>query len=400
LIDHRADPAASSRFLSADELPTMNNRNPMPHRVRSRTSPAAALLALFGLLAALQWSPCAAQPFDVHEGDFRIANFPFESGETLPELNLHYRTLGALQRDGQGHAANAVLILHGTGGSGAQFVGSKRGDELFAAELFGPGQPLDVQRYYIVIPDSIGHGRSSKPSDGLHARFPKYGYRDAVQAQFRLLTEGLGVDHLRLVFGTSMGGMHTWLWGERHPGFSDALMPMASLPTQISGRNRMWRRLVIDAIRLDPGWQSGEYKQQPAGLRPAVEMLSLMSSNPVLRQKEAPTLQAADQVTDRLTSEALGSTDANDLLYQVQSSFDYDPGPDLEKISAPLLAINTGDDLINPPELGILEREAGRVPHGRALLIPADDRTVGHGTHTKAVVWKDQLIELLRRSQR
>jgi len=378
----------------------MNHRNPMPPRVTTRRSPAAALCALFGLLVALQCAPCAAQRFDVHEGDFRIANFRFESGENLPELKIHYRTLGVLQHDAQGHATNAVLILHGTGGSGAQFVGTQRADDLFGGELFGPGQPLDIQRYFIVFPDSIGHGKSSKPSDGLHARFPKYGYRDAVQAQFRLLTEALAVDHLRLVFGTSMGGMHTWLWGERHPEFSDALMPMASLPTQISGRNRMWRRLVIDAIRLDPGWEGGEYKQQPSGLRPAAQMLLLMSSNAVLRQKEAPTLQAADQVTDRLTSELLVSTDANDLLYQVQSSFDYDPGPDLEKISAPLLAINTGDDLINPPELGILQREIGRVPHGRAVLIAADDRTIGHGTHTKAVVWKEQLVELLRQSQR
>jgi len=378
----------------------MNHRNPMPPRVTTRRSPAAALRALFGLLVALQCAPCAAQRFDVHEGDFRIANFRFESGENLPELKIHYRTLGVLQHDAQGHATNAVLILHGTGGSGAQFVGTQRADDLFGGELFGPGQPLDIQRYFIVFPDSIGHGKSSKPSDGLHARFPKYGYRDAVQAQFRLLTEALAVDHLRLVFGTSMGGMQTWLWGERHPDFSDALMPMASLPTQISGRNRMWRRLVMDAIRLDPGWEGGEYKQQPAGLRPAVQMLLLMSSNPVLRQKEAPTLQAADQLTDRLTSELLDSNDANDLLYQVQSSYDYDPGPDLEKISAPLVAINTGDDLINPPELGILQREIGRVPHGRALLIPADDRTVGHGTHTKAVVWKEHLVELLRQSQR
>jgi homoserine O-acetyltransferase len=250
-----------------------------------------------------------------------------------------------------------------------------------------------------VIPDSIGHGQSSKPSDGLHAHFPKYGYHDAIEAQYRLLTEGLGVDHLRLVFGTSMGGMHTWLWGERHPDFADALMPMASLPTQISGRNRMWRRLVMDAIRFDPGWEGGEYRQQPAGLRPAVQMLLLMSGNPVTRQQAAPTLHAADELVDKQTAEMLGTTDANDLFYQVQSSFDYDPGPDLEKIAAPLLAINTADDLINPPELGILQKEIGRVPHGRAILIPADGRTIGHGTHTKAVVWKEHLVELLGQTQ-
>ncbi len=375
----------------------MNNKNPVPPRVAAGRSGAAVILALAALLATL---PGVAQPFDVHDGDFKIANFRFESGETLPELRIHYRTLGKLQRGNDGHASNAALIMHGTGGSGAQFIGSKRGDEWFAAELFGPGQPLDVEHHFIVIPDSIGHGKSSKPSDGLHAHFPKYGYHDAIEAQFRLLSEGLGVDHLRLVFGTSMGGMHTWLWAERHPQFSDAYMPMACLPGQISGRNRMWRRLVMDAIRLDPGWQGGEYKQQPPGLRSAVQMLFLVGSNPVLRQREAPTLQAADELLDKATSEQLASTDANDTLYQVQSSFDYDPGPDLEKISAPLLAINSADDLINPPELGILEEQIRRVRHGRAVLLPDDGRTVGHGTHTKAAVWKQYMVELLQQSQR
>jgi len=375
----------------------MSARHPSLSRDTSLRS-AASLV--FAMLIALLCAPCAAQRFEVREGDFRIASFRFESGETLPELRIHYRTLGAVQRDGRGHATNAVLILHGTGGAGTQFIGSKRGDELFAGELFGPGQPLDVQRYFIVIPDSIGHGRSSRPSDGLHAHFPKYGYRDAVEAQLRLLTEGLGVDHLRLLFGTSMGGMQTWLWAERHPDFSDALMPMACLPAQIAGRNRMWRRMVIDSIRFDPSWEGGEYRQQPAGLRPAVQTLLLVSGSPVTRQQAAPSLQSADELMDRSTAELLGSTDANDLLYQVQSSFDYDPGPDLEKISAPLLAINTADDLINPPELGILERQIGRVAHGRAILIPADSRTVGHGTHTKAAVWKEHLVELLKISQR
>jgi homoserine O-acetyltransferase/O-succinyltransferase len=356
-------------------------------------------LLLVPLLMTVVLAPTVGHAFEVTEGDFRIENFRFESGETLPELKLHYRTLGTLQRDAQGRATNAVLILHATGSSGAQFVGSKRGDELFAGELFGQGQPLDVQRYYLVLPDSIGHGKSSKPSEGLHAHFPKYGYRDAVQAQFRLLTEGLGVNHLRLVMGTSMGGMHTWLWAERHPDFSDAFLPMASLPTQIAGRNRLWRRIMIDAIRMDPGWEGGEYKQQPASLRPAVQTLLLMISNPVLRQQEAPTLQAADKMIEESTSQLLASSDANDLLYQVESSFDYDPRPDLEKVSAPLFAINTADDLINPPELGILEHEIGRVAHGRALVIPADRGTVGHGTYAKAVVWKNYLLELLRQSQ-
>ncbi len=356
-------------------------------------------LLLVPLLLAAAWAPALAGAFDVHEGDFRIANFRFESGQTLTELKLHYRTLGTPRHDAQGRATNAVLILHGTSGSGAQFVGSRRGDEMFAGELFGEGQPLDVQRYFLVLPDSIGHGKSSKPSDGLHAHFPKYGYRDAVEAQYRLLTEGLGVNHLRLVFGTSMGGMHTWLWAERHPDFSDAFMPMASLPTQIAGRNRMWRRVVIDAITKDPSWEGGEYKRQPAGLRPALEMLPLMLSNPVLRQKEAPTLQAADRLIDEATDALLAASDANDVLYQVQSSFDYDPGPELEKISAPLMAINSADDLINPPELGILEREIVRVPHGRAIVLPDDGRTIGHSTHSQAAVWRGYMAELLQQSQ-
>jgi homoserine O-acetyltransferase len=371
------------------------NRSKIPiRRWVTRRRPRSIHLLAAALLAALSL-PCPAQGPDLYEADFRIASFRFESGEILPELKLHYRTLGNVQRDSRGHAVNAVLILHGTGGDGTQFIGSKRGDQWFAGELFGPGQPLDSARYFIVIPDSIGHGKSSKPSDGLHAHFPKYGYHDMVKAQFRLLSDGLAVDHLRLIIGTSMGGMHTWLWGERHPDFSDALMPLACLPTQISGRNRMWRRLVIDAIRFDPGWKGGEYRKQPAGLRPAVQMLLLMSGSPTLRQQAAPTMQAADQLIDQATAQMLDSIDANDLLYQVQSSFDYDPGPDLEKISASLLAVNTGDDLINPPELGILQQQIGRVAHGRAVLIPADSRTAGHSTHTKAVVWKKYLVELL-----
>ena len=258
---------------------------------------------------------------------------------------------------------NAVLILHGTGGSGASLVRAE-----FAGELFGPGQPLDASRYFIVLPDGIGHGHSSKPSDGLHARFPHYGYRDMVEAEYRLLTEGLKVNHARLVMGTSMGGMHTWLWGELHPQFMDALMPLASLPTQISGRNRVWRRLVIDAIRNDPDWHDGEYQAQPPSLRTALEMLWLMGSNPVLRQQEAPTLAEADRVIDAAVSEGMKTQDANDILYALAASHDYDPGPALEKIEAPLLAVNSADDLINPPELGILEREIRRVPHGRAVV--------------------------------
>jgi homoserine O-acetyltransferase len=334
------------------------------------------------------------------EGDFTIKDFKFASGETLPEVRLHYRTLGKPRRDREGKVRNAVLILHGTGGSGANFLGRGAPVSWFAGELFGKGQPLDAETYYVIIPDNIGHGKSSKPSDGLHARFPRYGYRDMLAAQHRLLTEGLKVDRLRLVMGTSMGGMHTWLWGETYPDFVDALLPLASLPTQISGRNRLWRKMVSEAIRNDPGWDCGEYKKQPGNLRLAAEMLLLVSSNPVIRQKQAPTLKAADEFFGKAADDYLKRLDANDLLYAIESSWDYDPGPGLEKIKAPLLAINFADDLINPPELGILEKQIKRVRRGRAVVVPLSAETVGHGTHTKVAVWKQYLEELLKASER
>jgi len=328
------------------------------------------------------------------QGDFVLRDFHFRSGETLPELQIHYRTLGRPERDARGVVRNAVLIIHGTTGSGAQFIRPE-----FAGELFGPGQPLDAARYFIVLPDCIGHGQSGKPSDGLHARFPHYGYLDMVEAQYRLLKEGLGVNHLRLVMGTSMGGMHTWLWGEVHPEFMDALMPLASLPTQVAGRNRGWRRMIIDAIRHDPAWEGGEYRTEPPSLTTAVEMLWFMSSNPVRREQETPTLAGTDAALDRFVAVVSKEEDANDVLYAIEASRDYDPGPALEKIRAPLLAVNSEDDLINPPELGILEQEITRVPHGRAVVIPRSEQTRGHGTHTLAAVWKDQLVRLLRESE-
>jgi homoserine O-acetyltransferase len=278
------------------------------------------------------------------EGDYTLRDFKFTSGESLPELRIHYRTLGKPEKDAQGHTTNAVLITHGTTGSGAQFIRPE-----FGGELFGKDQPLDATKFFIVLPDGIGHGKSSKPSDGQHAKFPRYGYVDMVEAQFRLLTDGLGVNHARLVMGTSMGGMHTWLWGESHPDFMDALMPLASLPAQISGRNRAW-------------------------------------------------LAKTDEVFDKFVAQITKTDDANDVLYALEASHDYDPGPNLEKIRVPLLAINSADDLINPPELGILEREIKRVPHGRALVIPMSDQTRGHGSHTLAALWKDELVKLLKES--
>jgi homoserine O-acetyltransferase/O-succinyltransferase len=342
------------------------------------------------LLLAISSSSGAADYPEPTLADQVIRNFRFASGETLAELRIHYRTLGAPRRGQDGKVSNAVLILHGTTGSGANFFRPE-----FAGELFGEGQPLDATRDYLILPDGIGHGGSSKPSDGLRARFPRYGYPDMIEAQYRLVTEGLKVDHLRLVMGTSMGGMHTWLWGELHPEFMDALLPLASLPAQISGRNRAWRRIIIDAIRDDPAWEHGEYRAQPPSLRTAAEMLFLMSSNPVERQEEAPTREAADRILDEQVRRTLKAMDANDVLYAIESSADYDPGPGLSRIAAPLLAINFEDDLINPPELGVLEREIRRVRRGKALVIPRSDRTRGHGTHTLASVWKEHLIAFL-----
>jgi len=349
---------------------------------------ALILLATCGCAHAADYLPAIS-------GDYGIKKFRFASGETLPEVRIHYRTFGKPERDARGQVRNAVLILHGTGGDGESLM-----NIAFTGELFGEGQPLDAGRYYVIIPDNLGHGRSTKPSDGLRARFPKYGYHDMIEAQYRLLTEGLQVNHLRLVMGTSMGGMHTWLWGELHPDFMDALLPLACLPTQISGRNRAWRKIISEAIRSDPEWRNGDYRTQPHALKIAAQILFLMGSNPLLRYQEGPTLQKADELLETEVAARLTKLDANDLLYSVESCYDYDPGPGLEKIRVPVLAINFGDDLINPPELGILERQIKLVRQGQALVIPMSPETVGHGTHTKASVWKTQLDSFLKATGR
>ena len=349
-------------------------------------------LLLFVTLAVAGTS--SAQSLKPVHGDFFIKNFKFTSGEVLPELRLHYRTFGKPQKDAKGQVRNAVLIMHGTAGTGGQFEAPS-----FAGELFVAGGVLDANRYFLILPDAIGFGQSSKPSDGLRAKFPRYGYNDIITAQYRLVTEGLGVNHLRLVMGTSMGAMHTWLWGERYPDFMDALMPLASLPVQISGRNRVWRRVLTDAIRRDPEWQGGNYSTQPQSLRTALLMLFLVSGNPVIRQQMMPTTAQSDNVLDAVVASGMRTTDANDLLYQVEAARDYDPGPSLEKIRAPLFAVNTADDFLDPPELGILEREIKRVPRGRAIVIPFSPATRGHGTHTIAALWKHYLAELLKVSE-
>ena len=328
------------------------------------------------------------------DGDFTMNNFDFVSGDSLPKLKLHYRTIGILQKNAQGYATNAVLIMHGTGGSGAQFLNPQ-----FAGELFKTGDILDPAEYFIILPDGIGHGNSSKPSDGLHAKFPQYGYNDMVLANYRLITEELQVNHLRLVMGTSMGGMQTWMWGEAYPTFMDALMPLASLPVQIAGRNRMTRKMIIESIKSDPDWCDGNYTQQPRGLTSALYILSFMSSIPLQWQKEAPDRESADAFLDKRIKKALEATDANDLLYQISASFDYDPSQKLHIIEAPMIAINSADDQVNPPELRILEREIEKVEHGRAILIPISEATKGHGTHTWAALWKHHLKLLLDESE-
>jgi len=328
------------------------------------------------------------------EGDYVAKDFKFRSGETLPELRLHYTTLGKPAHDAEGRVTNAVLILHGTGGSGQQFL-----QPIFAGELFGPGQLLDAARYFIILPDGIGHGKSSKPSDGLHAHFPQYDYDDMVLGHYRLLTEGLGVNHLRLLFGTSMGCMHSFVWGETYPDFMDALMPMACQPVEIAGRNRVWRKMLMDAIRNDPEWKGGEYAAEPQqALRTVLDLLLIAGSAPVYMQKTLPTREAADKYLEEYFKARMPGLDANDTLYHVNASRNYDPSPGLEKITASVMYINSADDFINPPELGIAERAIKRVKHARFILLPISDETRGHGTHTRAVVWKQNLAELLEKS--
>jgi homoserine O-acetyltransferase len=349
---------------------------------------ARVLVILIGVIGA-----SAARAAE--EGDYVIRDYHFRSGETLPELRVHYLTLGQPRRDAGG-VSNAILILHGTGGSGRQFLSPQ-----FAGVLYGKDAPLDTTRWYVILPDGIGHGHSSKPSDGLHARFPHYGYDDMVDAQYRLLTGKLGVHHLRLVMGTSMGGMHTWVWGETHPDFMDALMPLACLPVPIAGRNRIWRKMIIDAIHEDPAWQGGEYKTEPmAALRTGLDLLLIAGSAPLPMQHAYATRDSAERYLQRTFATRLPELDANDLLYQLDASRDYDPEPRLAAIQAPLIHVNSADDFINPPELGIAEREIVHVKGGRFVLIPASEQTHGHGTHTWAAIWKQYLEELLKESAR
>jgi homoserine O-acetyltransferase len=323
--------------------------------------------------------------------DYVIPNFAFETGETLP-LRVHYYTFGKPARDAGGHVTNAVLLVHGTTGSGAAFA-----NRPFAGELFGPGQLLDTAKYYVVIPDAIGHGKSSKPSDGLRARFPKYTYNDMVLAQHELLTKALGVDHLRLMLGTSMGCMHAWVWLERYPSFIDGAVPLACVPTEIAGRNRLTRKLMIEYVTSDPAYNGGNYTTPPInGLRAATAIINLSGSSPRMMQRQAPTRAAADSVAMRTAHAEQSPFDANDLIYALDASRNYDPSRDLEKITAHVLAINSADDFINPPELGLMEQLMPRVKHGRYVLLPITNETRGHGTHSVPAIWKSYLAEFLK----
>jgi homoserine O-acetyltransferase len=348
--------------------------------------PLRAVLGTFASLIA--FAAAAAEYPKPEQGDWIARDFQFHTGEIMPQLRLHYTTIGAL-------SGEPVLMLHGTTGSGLGMLTPS-----FAGELFGPGEPLDATRYFIILPDAIGAGKSSKPSDGLRTKFPMYNYEDMVTAQYRLVTEGLGIRHLRLVIGNSMGGMHAWIWGANYPDFMDALVPMASQPAPMSGRNWMLRRMLIDMIRNDPDWQDGNYESQPRSLKLANAFFGIATSGgSQAYYKAAPTSEAADKLVDERVAAPL-TADANDFMYQWESSRDYDPSPGLEHIRAAVLAINSADDERNPPELGIMERELKRIANARLYLIPASTETRGHGTTAMAKFWKHELAALLDNAPR
>jgi homoserine O-acetyltransferase len=351
-------------------------------------------MRLLILLVASLGAPALAQTdysARLAEHDITFRDFRFGTGERLPELRLHYATLGTPHRDSSGQIDNAVMILHGTGGSGRQFL-----QPHFAGELFGPGQPLDLDRWFVILPDNIGHGRSSKPSDGLRMRFPRYDYDDMVEAQRRMLVEGLRISRLRLLMGTSMGCMHAFVWAQAHPDFVRAMMPLACLPVEIAGHNRMWRHMAVEAIRRDPAWQGGDYTAQPvAGLRGAASLLQVAGFAPLYLQRAFPTREAAEAYIGERVERALATLDANDMIYQIESSRNYDPSPRLDRIRTPMTWVNSADDFINPPDYGIAEDAARQMPSVRYILIRATSDTRGHSTHTWARFWRQELIDLL-----
>ena len=361
---------------------------------------AAALIVFF--VAHAQTHPShttpPATPWPVTEKTWVLHNFRFGTGETLPELTLHYLTLGTPQRNPQGHVDNAILLLHGTGGDRYSLL-----NPVFAGQLFGPGQPFDITRYFLILPDDIGHGDSSRPSDGLHMHFPGYDYDDMVRSQYLMLTEGLQIDHLRLILGTSMGCMQSWIWGETYPSFMDGLAPFACYPVELAGRNRMTRYLAMESVKNDPAWNNGEYTAEPTeGLRGMESLLLVMGSAPLPMQRQSPTRAQAEKFVDDYMARALPGIDANDALYYFNASRNYNPEPKLSAIVAPALWINSADDFINPPELGeqiINPRVLPRMPATRYILLPITDATRGHGTHTIASIWKPYLIDFMKQTE-
>jgi homoserine O-acetyltransferase len=353
----------------------------------------AALLSVgaIGLFGSIG----SAQDANRKDGDFVVRNFQFQNGEILPELRLHYVTLGTPKRDAAGHVTNAVLLLHATNTDGNAILAN------LSSQLFGGGQPLDSAKYYLIIPDAIGHGASSKPSDGLRAKFPHYGYNDMVEAQHRVVTEGLGVDHLRLVIGLSMGGMHTWLWGEKYPNMMDALMPFVSQPVQIAGHNFLWRRVIIETIRNDPEWNGGDYIKQPSHWHLILPLHQMMVNSRTRLYATAPTRGKSNELFDKMVgaAQSLGPTqvyDANNFLYAYEASSDYDPEPNLGKIKARLLSVNFADDMINAAELGVVERAIAKIPNARSVNIPGSDQSYAHLNSLHPEIWKAYLIELLQ----
>ncbi|HTB91716.1 MAG TPA: alpha/beta fold hydrolase [Candidatus Sulfotelmatobacter sp.] len=368
--------------------------NHKPHTLESLCT--AFFIFLFGAFSAFAQAPTPLpQNWPApQEGIYIVQNFHFQSGETLPEVRIHYYTLGKPVKDASGRTTNAVLILHGTGGGGNNFL-----QPIFAGMLFAPGQLLDADKYFLILPDNIGHGKSSKPSDGLHAHFPRYEYADMVALQHELVEKGLGVNHLRLILGTSMGCMHSWVWGETYTDFMDALMPLACLPVQIAGRNRIWRKMVTDGIRQDPDWKNGDYTVEPrSALEISADFLIIAGSAPLHMQEDFPTRDSADKYLSTTMARFTSTLDANDFLYAVDSSRNYDPSSKLETIKAHVMYINSADDFINPPELGIAQREIKRVKHGQFVLLPVSEQTFGHGTHTHAAAWQSYLQQLLAES--
>jgi homoserine O-acetyltransferase/O-succinyltransferase len=350
---------------------------------------------IFALLAAFaaQASAPPAKVWPTREGDVVLKDFRFRDGESLPQLKIHYTSLGSPHPNAAGQIDNAVMVLHGTGGDGKQFLRPQ-----FADELYGPGEPLDIRKYYVILPDNIGHGKSSKPSDGLRMKFPKYDYADMVEAQRQMLAS-LGIRHMRLIMGTSMGCMMSFMWGEEHPDFASALMPLACEPIEIAGLNRMWRQMLIDGIEKDPAWDGGNYTKEPVqGLRTAASILVIAGGAPLNLQKIYPTREAAKAYAEQAVDRYIGEMDANDTIYQFESSRNYNPWPNLEKISAPMTWVNSADDFINPRNLNVPQRAVKRMKNARFRLIPESSDTHGHGTHTWAKFWKADLSALLART--